>query len=162
MDIGIDAGLVEPKADVNGAGATVSAPPRSWVVAYGNLGLINIVAESQEALVGMINTARMTAATLSGDLVGPLVPVHVLQHNGSREPATIWIDPLLVEAVLDETKPRAAGAQGVEVPPGLQSMLESLRSGVAETQTVEVVVEPEVEAEPEAQVGPPAKDDDSS
>ncbi len=119
-------------------------PVRAWLVGYGRLGLINIVAESQEGLVARIKKLRRSAG-LSFLAYGAstLEPFEVLSNNPrAPDKTTIWLDPLLIQAVLDEFFPRPAGAPGL--PPGLAAVLAQIGQSEpeAEGDVAEVVVEP--------------------
>ncbi len=121
-------------------------PVRAWLVGYGRLGLINIVAESQEGLVARIGKLRRSAG-LSFLAYGAstLEPFEVLSNNPrAPDKTTIWLDPLLIQAVLDEFTPRPAGAGEAGPPPGLAAMLAQIghRAPEAEGDVAEVVVEP--------------------
>ncbi len=73
--------------------------PRAWVVVCKGLGLINMIAESAEELVGRVHQARDEVG-----LAGPerLVAFPVVDNTEAGDEAVIWFDPALVQAVLNE------------------------------------------------------------
>ncbi len=103
--------------------------PRAWIVAYGELGLINVVADSQEELVERFEKMRGEAVGLPAAVyAGFLRPIQVLPNNpDAPEVVTIWISPLLIQAVLEEFVPRR---EPTRAEPGLPSGLEALLAKV--------------------------------
>lgn len=107
-------------------------PVKAWLVGYGHVGLINVVAESQEELVERFNRMRRETGS-------DLQPVQAINTNPEEPDAsTIWLDPNKVEMVLEQYAPRGQAA-GHGIPPGLEDMIERLRT----RDGVEVLVEPE-------------------
>lgn len=128
------------------------APPRAWVVAFGSVGLLNVVAESQEELVQSLGVIR-NAAVHTVDLgdAAPLFPIRVLRTNVQGAPAMVWIDPLLIEAVLDEAVPPQLAGEAPGMPPGLREMLARMEQGNVASDAdgvVEVTVEEPTGEEP--------------
>lgn len=72
---------------------------RAWVVVFKYIGLMNLVAESQSELVKRIRMWR-SVPVLPG-CASQLVPVEALS-NQEDQSANIWIDPHLIQAVLNE------------------------------------------------------------
>ena len=104
-------------------------PVKAWVVGYGQLGLVNVVASSQEELVERINILRRTTGlSFLAKGSNPLKPFEVLSNNPEEpDKTTIWLNPLLIEAVLDEFNPRSAGAAESSFPPGLAAVLAQMK-----------------------------------
>ena len=133
-------------------------PVKAWVVGYGELGLINVVADSQTELVNRIANMRHAAGlSIMGGGANPLEPVEVLSNApGEQVTSTIWIDPLLILAVMDQFMPRVAREDtgGLRLPPGLEALLAGVAepagpgSGSEEEDSVEVVVGSEPPQEP--------------
>ncbi len=108
-------------------------PPRAWIVAYGELGLINVVADSQKELVERFEVMRSNALRrLRISETSPLQAIEVLPNNPDAPGATtIWIDPLLIQAVLDPFVPHREPTRAeVGLPPGLEALLENARQAV--------------------------------
>lgn len=113
-------------------------PPAAWVIAYGALGLINVVADSQEELAARFSKWREKAAF---ELTSALVPVEVISHNPEAGTSTIWINPLLIQAVLERfVPPRALRPAETGLPPGLEALLAKATRAAASAETTEVVV----------------------
>ncbi len=126
-------------------------PVKAWIVGYRGLGLFNIVAGSQEELVERIGKLRWKAGlSLQANGANPLEPVEVLSNApGVQVVSTIWIDPLMIQAVMDQFTPRFAREDtgGLRLPPRLPPGLEALLAGAVasgedseEEDFVEVVV----------------------
>ena len=136
-------------------------PTRAWLVGYGQMGIINIVAESQVELVARIGKLRQEAGyNLKSDGFNDLRAFEVLSNKpGEPAKSTVWLNPLLIEVVLDEFIPRpaeASGAGGLGLPPALAAMLEQAQARIVasgpEPETdgdvAEVVVAPAPVPEP--------------
>ncbi len=127
---------VEPPA----LAPTEPEAPRAWIVAYGELGLINVVATSQEELVERFEKMRAEAVGLPAAVyAGFLRPIRVLSNNPDAPGvATIWIDPMLIQAVLEEFVPRREPTPAEPgLPPGLEALL---ASAAAAGENAEVIV----------------------
>ena len=115
---------------------------KAWVMAYSHIGLMNIVAESQAALVAQVTDMRRQAAhetSLYG--TANLQAIEVVRGQDVDGPTTIWINPLLIEAVLDQAVP---AEPVLPIPPGLAEALKraDLAHAVAEqSAAIEAVVE---------------------
>lgn len=126
-----------------------AGPVKAWVFAYAELGLLNAVVKSQEELVNWINDARRAAGQAVKERgANSLVPIRVLSNSPSEpDVAFVWLDPLLILAVLDEFVPRPGGATGApKLPPALLAMIAGAEDRPASEEDVAVVV---VEPEPE-------------
>ena len=98
----------------------LAEPPRAWMVAFGSIGLITVIGKSQGEVVHKLNCMR--------DVTGnDLMPIEVLNLQG--EARTIYVDPALVEGVLEEFNPL------------MQSEIEKLRRRLHERSEVEVTVD---------------------
>jgi len=124
--------------------AAPAAPMRAWVMGYGRLGLINVVAGSQTELVARIRKLRNRAGlNLQANGSNALESFEVLGNNpGAPERMTIWLNPLLIQAVLNEFTPGPAGAGELGLPPGLAAVLAKIGQSEpeAEEDVTEVVV----------------------
>ncbi len=119
MDIEQEAWDVDPAAPGAPEPALVPMPPeppatsvtpRAWVVAFEGLGLINVVGTSQSELAG-----RLASAHATGERA--LVRLEVVAHAGPWTTSVAWVDPGLVQAVLNEfTKPALVPAPAPTEP----------------------------------------------
>lgn len=118
-----DAGLgPEPRPALPNIGLPVSAEgdepeppelsaPRAWIVALRGLGLMNIVGTSQAELAERFMYADNKV----------LLRVEVLAHSSDTPMSTVWVNPGLVQAVLNEfTTPEPAP---VWKPPVMQAVV---------------------------------------